>query len=138
MARRRVGMDGTVTRVRGVAPDARRSLVDPVDPTDFCEGYYRDDSRGASDALRAPGPVGGSVWVWKRCRAVVVESWNEARSAGSLRADSSEDETSERIAVTGPVVSSQPAAVDAFLSSALLWFRRTSDRTSRLMSSSSG
>jgi hypothetical protein len=34
----------------------------------------------------------------------------------------------ERIAVTGPVVSSQPAAVDAFLSAALLWFRRTSDR----------
>jgi hypothetical protein len=34
----------------------------------------------------------------------------------------------ERIAVTGPVVSSQAAAVDAFLSSALLWFRRTSDR----------
>src|SRR6185503_3951961 len=33
-----------------------------------------------------------------------------------------------RIAVTGPVVSSHPAAVDAFLSSALLWFRRTSDR----------
>ena len=35
----------------------------------------------------------------------------------------------ERIAVTGPVVPSQPSAVDAFLSSALLWFRRTSDRT---------
>ena len=34
----------------------------------------------------------------------------------------------ERIAVTGPVVSSHPANVDAFLSSALLWFRRTSDR----------
>jgi hypothetical protein len=34
----------------------------------------------------------------------------------------------ERIAVTGPVVWSQPAVVDAFLSSALLWFRRTSDR----------
>ncbi len=34
----------------------------------------------------------------------------------------------ERIAVTGPVVSSPPSAVDAFLSSALLWFRRTSDR----------
>lgn len=34
----------------------------------------------------------------------------------------------ERIAVTGPVVSSQPSAVDAFLSSALLWFRRMSDR----------
>ena len=34
----------------------------------------------------------------------------------------------ERIAVTGPIVSSQPAAVDAFLSSALLWFRRTSER----------
>ena len=34
----------------------------------------------------------------------------------------------ERIAVIGPVVSSQPSAVDAFLSSALLWFRRTSDR----------
>ena len=35
----------------------------------------------------------------------------------------------ERIAVTGPVVSSQPAAVDAFLVvSRLLWFRRTSDR----------
>lgn len=33
-----------------------------------------------------------------------------------------------RIAVTGPVVSSQPSTVDAFLSSALLWFRRTSDR----------
>ena len=35
----------------------------------------------------------------------------------------------ERIAVTGPVVSCQPSAVDAFRSSALLWFRRTSDRT---------
>ena len=34
----------------------------------------------------------------------------------------------ERIAVTGPVVASHPAAVDAFLSSALLWFRRTSAR----------
>jgi hypothetical protein len=34
----------------------------------------------------------------------------------------------ERIAVTGPIVSIQPAAIDAFLSSALLWFRRTSDR----------
>ncbi len=34
----------------------------------------------------------------------------------------------ERVAVTGPVVSTQPAAVDAFLSSTLLWFRRTSDR----------
>jgi hypothetical protein len=34
----------------------------------------------------------------------------------------------ERIAVTGPIVSSAPSAVDAFLSSALLWFRRTSDR----------
>ena len=34
----------------------------------------------------------------------------------------------ERIAVTGPVVASHPAAVDALLSSALLWFRRTSDR----------
>ena len=33
-----------------------------------------------------------------------------------------------RIAVTGPVVSSHPASVDAFLSSALLWFKRTSDR----------
>jgi hypothetical protein len=33
-----------------------------------------------------------------------------------------------RIAVTGPVVSSNPAAVDAFLSSTLLWFRRTADR----------
>ena len=32
----------------------------------------------------------------------------------------------ERIAVAGPVVSSQPSAVDAFLSSSLLWFRRTS------------
>lgn len=32
----------------------------------------------------------------------------------------------ERIAVVGPVVSSAPAAVDAFLSSSLLWFRRTS------------
>ena len=30
----------------------------------------------------------------------------------------------ERIAVVGPVVSSAPAAVDAFLSSSLLWFRR--------------
>ena len=33
---------------------------------------------------------------------------------------------SQRIGVTGPVVSSAPAAVDAFLSSSLLWFRRTS------------
>ncbi|HET6974852.1 MAG TPA: hypothetical protein VFI24_00900 [Pyrinomonadaceae bacterium] len=31
-----------------------------------------------------------------------------------------------RIVVTGPVVSSQPSAVDAFLSSALLWFGRKS------------
>jgi hypothetical protein len=34
----------------------------------------------------------------------------------------------ERVAVTGPVVASQPSVVDAFLSSSLLWFRRTSDR----------
>ncbi len=34
----------------------------------------------------------------------------------------------ERVAVTGPVISSQPSAIDAFLSAALLWFRRTSDR----------
>ena len=34
-----------------------------------------------------------------------------------------------RIAVTGPIVPGQPATVDAFLSSALLWFRRTSNRT---------
>ena len=33
-----------------------------------------------------------------------------------------------RIAVTGPVVSSHPASVDAFLSAALLWFKRTSER----------
>jgi len=33
-----------------------------------------------------------------------------------------------RIAVTGSVVSAQPAAVDAFLSATLLWFRRASDR----------
>src|ERR1051326_8791755 len=34
----------------------------------------------------------------------------------------------DRIAVTGPVVPSQPSTVDAFLSASLLWFRRTSDR----------
>jgi hypothetical protein len=33
-----------------------------------------------------------------------------------------------RIAVTAPVASSNPASVDAFLSSALLWFKRTADR----------
>ena len=33
-----------------------------------------------------------------------------------------------RIAVTGSVVSSHPATVDALLSSALLWFRRTAER----------
>lgn len=33
-----------------------------------------------------------------------------------------------RIAVSGPVVASQPASVDAFLSSTLLWFKRTTDR----------
>lgn len=33
-----------------------------------------------------------------------------------------------RIAVTGPVVASHPASVDVFLSSALLWFKRTADR----------
>jgi len=33
-----------------------------------------------------------------------------------------------RVAVTGSVVASHPAAVDAFLSSALLWFQRTSER----------
>src|SRR5215213_510899 len=32
----------------------------------------------------------------------------------------------ERIAVTGPIVPSRPGVVDAFLSSALLWFQRTS------------
>lgn len=35
----------------------------------------------------------------------------------------------ERIAVTGTVISSHPATVDAFLSSALLWFTRTRERT---------
>ena len=35
----------------------------------------------------------------------------------------------ERIAVTGPVIASQPSSVDAFLSSALLWFTRIRDRT---------
>ncbi len=35
----------------------------------------------------------------------------------------------QRIAVTGPIVPSPPAVVDAFLSSALLWFRRTSEVT---------
>ena len=34
----------------------------------------------------------------------------------------------QSIAVTGPIVSSHPAVVDAFLSSALLWLRRTADR----------
>jgi len=34
----------------------------------------------------------------------------------------------ERIAVTGSVASTHPASVDAFLSSALLWFIRTSER----------
>jgi hypothetical protein len=34
----------------------------------------------------------------------------------------------ERIAVTGPIVASHPASVDAFLSSALLWFKRTGER----------
>src|SRR4051794_16051003 len=34
----------------------------------------------------------------------------------------------ERIAVTGPVVSGKASTVDAFLSSTLLWFRRTSER----------
>jgi hypothetical protein len=34
----------------------------------------------------------------------------------------------ERIAVTGAVASTHPAAVDALLSSALLWFKRTSER----------
>ncbi len=34
----------------------------------------------------------------------------------------------ERIAVSGPVISSQPSSVDAFLSSTLLWFTRTRDR----------
>jgi len=34
----------------------------------------------------------------------------------------------ERIAVTGPIVPSHPAVVDAFLSSSLLWLRRTSNR----------
>lgn len=33
-----------------------------------------------------------------------------------------------RIAVTSPVVSSQPSSVDAFLSSALLWLKRTAER----------
>lgn len=35
----------------------------------------------------------------------------------------------ERIAVTGPVVSSHSSSVDAFLSATLLWFTRTRDRT---------
>ena len=34
----------------------------------------------------------------------------------------------QRIAVTGPVISSNASSVDAFLSSALLWFTRTRDR----------
>jgi hypothetical protein len=35
----------------------------------------------------------------------------------------------ERIAVTGPVILSHPSTVDAFLSSTLLWFTRTRERT---------
>ena len=35
----------------------------------------------------------------------------------------------ERIAVSGPVVSSAPSSVDAFLSSTLLWFTRSRERT---------
>ena len=38
---------------------------------------------------------------------------------------------SERIAVTGSVASSRASDADAFLSSALLWFKRTSERASR-------
>lgn len=34
----------------------------------------------------------------------------------------------ERIAVTGPVVSTHPGSADAFLSATLLWFRRTANR----------
>jgi hypothetical protein len=34
----------------------------------------------------------------------------------------------ERIAVTGPVVPAYPAGVDAFISAALLWFKRTAER----------
>lgn len=33
-----------------------------------------------------------------------------------------------RIAVTGPIVASHPASVDAFLASSLLWFKRTGER----------
>ena len=33
-----------------------------------------------------------------------------------------------RIAVSGPVVASNPATIDAFMSAALLWFKRTADR----------
>lgn len=36
-----------------------------------------------------------------------------------------------RIAVTGPVVASHPSSVDAFLSSSLLWFKRTAERVQR-------
>lgn len=36
---------------------------------------------------------------------------------------------SERIAVAGPVISSPPSSVDAFLSATLLWFTRTRERT---------
>jgi len=35
----------------------------------------------------------------------------------------------KRIAVTGPVISTHPSTIDAFLSSALLWFTRTRERT---------
>ena len=38
-----------------------------------------------------------------------------------------------RIAVTGPVVASNPSSVDAFLSSTLLWFTRTRDRARPLI-----
>lgn len=34
-----------------------------------------------------------------------------------------------RIAITGPVISSPPSSVDAFLSATLLWFTRTRERT---------
>jgi hypothetical protein len=37
----------------------------------------------------------------------------------------------KRIAATGPVVAAHPASVDAFLSSALLWFKRTADRSNQ-------
>ena len=101
---------------------------DSTDSTYLCQTCCRDDSRRAPASLR---PLSRN---WRRLCSLRRQIERLSLSRGTRPGQPGRyaqillRRKRARIAVTGPVVTSHPAVVDAFLSSALLWFRRTSDR----------